>query len=274
MHYGEKEKVMMLGIEDKIKLSEQIIKDALSRFDHNKIAISWTGGKDSTLMVWLFRNTCTQLSIHLPRCMFIDEGDVFEEIRDHVGHLTELWKLDLAVVKNKDVISKAQGLGNPIKVEDLNERNRQEILAIGFEGREFPFDPESYVGNHLMKTVPMKMFIEENRIEALATAIRWDEQAARKDEDYVSPRKNPDHNRIHPILHFRERDVWQAIHKFQIPHCSLYNLGYRSLGAKHSTHKTSDIPAWEQDMENAPERSGRGQDKEMIMSKLRDLGYM
>ena len=79
---------------------------------------------------------------------------------------------------------------------------------------------------------------------------------------------------MHPILHFRERDIWNLIFNEKIPYCSLYDEGYRSLGAKGSTMKNSDVPAWEQDLENSPERAGRGQDKEKIMEQLRDLGYM
>jgi phosphoadenosine phosphosulfate reductase len=79
---------------------------------------------------------------------------------------------------------------------------------------------------------------------------------------------------VHPILHFKERDIWNTIHKNEIPFCSLYYQGYRSLGAKGSTSKASDIPAWEQDLDNTPERVGRSQEKEDIMEKLRDLGYM
>lgn len=274
MSYGEKEKTAGLDLNGKVDLSKQVIRDALSRFGHERIALAWTGGKDSTTMVWLFGRVCAELSIPVPKCMFIDEGDVFEEIYAHVHYLKERWNLDLVVVKNLDVISKTESLGDIVKVETLSARNRQELSLIGSEDKEFPFDPESYVGNHLMKTVPMKMFIEEHRVEALATAIRWDEQEARVEEQYFSPRKNPDHFRIHPILHFSERDVWETIRSFGIPYCSLYTLGYRSLGAKHSTGKNSDIPAWQQDMESTPERNGRGQDKEMVMEKLRELGYM
>jgi len=36
----------------------------------------------------------------------------------------------------------------------------------------------------------------------------------------------------------------------------------------------SDIPAWEQDLENTVERAGRRQDKEEAMDRLRKLGYM
>jgi phosphoadenosine phosphosulfate reductase len=120
----------------------------------------------------------------------------------------------------------------------------------------------------------MNVFIEDNQVRALSTAIRWDEQEARTKEDYFSPRTDPDHMRIHPILHFTERDVWDCIHQNDIPFCSLYNQGYRSLGAKGSTLKNSDIPAWKQDLENTVERSGRGRDKEKIMQQLRNLGYM
>ena len=38
--------------------------------------------------------------------------------------------------------------------------------------------------------------------------------------------------------------------------------------------KESDIPAWEQDLENTEERAGRRQDKEEAMARLRMLGYM
>jgi phosphoadenosine phosphosulfate reductase len=116
--------------------------------------------------------------------------------------------------------------------------------------------------------------MEEKNIKALSTAIRWDEQEARIKETYFSERNDPKHTRIHPILHFKERDIWDNIHQQKMPFCSLYYQGYRSLGAKGSTTKLFDIPAWEQDLENTPERAGRGQDKEQIMEQLRSLGYM
>ena len=165
-------------------------------------------------------------------------------------------------------------MGDIIRVADLNLRNRKEIEKIGFTDESFVFEPESFVGNHLMKTVSMNLFLEKNGIKAISTAIRWDEQEARISESYFSTRTNPDHTRVHPILHFEERDIWNTIHHNNIPFCSLYYQGYRSLGAKGSTTRISDIPAWEQDLENTVERVGRGQDKEKIMGQLRSLGYM
>ena len=68
--------------------------------------------------------------------------------------------------------------------------------------------------------------------------------------------------------------MWDATFAFEIPFCTLYNHGYRSLGARITTVKAADVPAWEQDLENTMERGGRRQDKESIMEKMRNLGYM
>ena len=274
MTQEEKERLMSLSIEEKVAQSKKIIKEAIEKFGADKLAVAWTGGKDSTTMTWLFREACKELSVPMPKCMFIDEGYVFEEIWDIVNKLKKEWNLNVVIAKNTDVSDKAKNVGDMIKVSSLNERNKSEIAKLGFTDEEFPFEPESYVGNHLMKTVAMNMFLENYGIQSLATAIRWDEQTARIDETYFSPRSNPSHTRVQPILHFKERDIWNTIHKYKIPFCVLYNYGYRSLGAKGSTVKVSDIPAWEQDLENTPERAGRGQGKEEIMGKLRDLGYM
>ena len=53
-----------------------------------------------------------------------------------------------------------------------------------------------------------------------------------------------------------------------------YFEGFRSLGSEISTEKSEQEPAWLQDLENTTERAGRAQDKEDLMERLRDLGYM
>jgi phosphoadenosine phosphosulfate reductase len=265
---------MELPLTEKIEKSKEIIREALERFPKDQLFVAWTGGKDSTIMLWLFRQVCLESGISLPSTMFIDEGYVFEEILELVDQVKKAWDVDVCIAKNTDISDKAKQVGDLITVADLNERNRQEIAKLDYKEETFPFEPESFVGNHLMKTVAMNTFMEEKGIKALCTAIRWDEQEARVRETYFSDRPEPQHTRVHPILHFKERDIWDTIQKYEIPFCSLYYQGYRSLGAKGSTKKNSDIPAWEQDLENTTERAGRGQDKEEIMDQLRSLGYM
>ena len=215
----------------------------------------------------------------MPRCFCIDEGDMFDEIRAFIRERERDWGLAVDTIHNADVSSHAPGgLGAEVRVADLNERNRREVARLGYEEETFTYEPESYVGNHLMKTVACMEYVERNALAGFFGGIRWDEQGARAQETYFSDRPateySPAHVRINPILHFTERDVWNATRHFGIPFCPLYAQGYRSLGARVTTHKASDAPAWEQDLENTTERGGRRQDKESIMARLRDLGYM
>ncbi len=270
----EKENLLKLHIDQKVEKSKSVIREAIEKFGIEKFAIAITGGKDSTTNLWLFRQACTEMGVKMPACMFIDEGDVFDEINEFVNHIQKLWSLEIAFLKNEDVSSKATDIGDMIKISLLNELNQAALKEMGFAQSEFPFIPDSTVCNHLMKTIPMREFILKNNIAAISTAIRWDEQKARKEEEYFSLRTNPEHTRVHPILHFSERDIWISIFKYDIPFNALYKLGYRSLGAKCATGRASDIPAWMQDLENTPERVGRGQDKEQVMEQLRALGYM
>lgn len=266
--------LMQMGLEEKIEKSRQVIAEAYERFPAAGMALAWTGGKDSTVLLWLAREYAQVRGLPLPTIMFINEGHVFAEVREFVARMAAEWNLEVHQVKNEDVLAQVEKVGDPVRVDRLNERNRRELARLGFAGESFPFEPESYVGNHLMKTVAMNVWVEKHGVQAVMTGIRWDEQEARANESYFSPRRDPDHVRIHPILHFKERDVWEAIRLHDIPYVKLYEQGYRSLGAAHTTTRVSEAPAWEQDLEGTPERAGRRQDKEGIMERLRALGYM
>ena len=263
----------------KLEESKKVVREAMGKYAADDLAIAWTGGKDSTLLVWIVREVCREDGRAMPKCFCIDEGDMFPEIREFLAHQRQAWNLRLDIIRNEDVTRAAGGrLGAPVKVADLNERNRAEIERLGYDEDEFDYEPESYVGNHLMKTVTMNVYLEENHVRGLLEGIRWDEQAARLEETYFSPRPatefSPAHERICPLLHLTERDVWDATFALGIGHCTLYAQGYRSLGARVTTKKAGDRPAWEQDLERTCERGGRRQDKEGLMKKLRDLGYM
>lgn len=263
---------MNLPLEEKVVKAREVVEEALEKYERSVVA--FTGGKDSTLMLWVIRDVCISKSVETPELMFIDEGSVFEETLAFSRDLAKRWRLKLNIVRNEDVMRLVSAPGDTVRVSELNENNRRELQRLSFKGDTFPFDPESLVCNHLLKTVAMYDFIRDNNIEAVFTGIRWDEHEARAEEVYFSPREEPKHVRVHPILHFRERDVWAAVKKYGIPVNPLYAQGYRSLGAKGTTMKVSDIPAWEQDLDRTKERAGRRQDKENIMRRLRELGYM
>jgi sulfate adenylyltransferase subunit 2 len=92
--------------------------------------------------------------------------------------------------------------------------------------------------------------------------------------------------RIHPILHWRELDVWEYIKREGMPIHPMYfaknGKRYRSLGCEPCTLPIESSAANVDDIVNElkttkiAERSGRAQDKEKVftMQKLRALGYM
>lgn len=267
-------------VAENIAKSKEIVRKAFKEFKVNDMAITWTGGKDSTNTLWIIRQVCQEDGIKVPKVMTIDEFDVFQEIHDFMSKYAKEWNIELEWCRNDDVIKAAGGkLNNIVKVSDLNERNQAELKRIGFNEDTFPFEAESYTGNHLMKTVMFNTYIERHNLKAIFQGLRRDEQDARVADEYFEEKKAahliPGHMRIKPILHFTERDIWDNILLNKIPYCSLYEQGYRSLGAK-TTSKIAEpgVPAWKQDLEHTTERAGRRQDKEQMMGRLRDLGYM
>ena len=45
----------------------------------------------------------------------------------------------------------------------------------------------------------------------------------------------PDAMRVMPILKWTYKDIWEYIDYYKIPFCSLYNIGYTSIGSIHDT---------------------------------------
>jgi phosphoadenosine phosphosulfate reductase len=263
-----------------VEISKGIIRQAFEMFKHEALGITWTGGKDSGLTLWIIRQVCQEKGLPLPKTMIIGEGDEFEEIEQFVERIKKEWNVPLEIRRNEDVLKAANYTLNAfIEVKALNERNRAELQRIGFEDDEFPFEAESYVGNHLMKTVVFNEFLDRHKIKGIFQGLRWDEHPARFDDPYFEHKEGgylaPEHTRIRPILHFTEKDLWDTYAAFKIPYCILYECGYRSLGARTTSQiSVEGVPAWEQDLENTEERAGRRQDKEKAMKEMRRLGYM
>lgn len=267
-------------LETYIHVAQNVVREAYRQYDPKDIRLVWSGHKDSTLTTWIWKETCEKYGFELPKAVTLDEGDNFVEVEDFLKEITEKWELDLDVACNKDVLEAANyELNADVHVSKLSERNRKEIEKIGFGSLDkFPFEAESFIGNHLMKSVALNMYLEENNVKIIVQGLRWDEQQVRADDPFIEEvagdELQPAQVRIRPILHISERSLWDIYSHWQLPFVSLYNDGFRSLGVKTTTTKPCDTPAWEQDLENTVERAGRRQDKEKAMARLRQLGYM
>jgi phosphoadenosine phosphosulfate reductase len=230
MEFTEDKSIAFQGLEKKAEQSIRVILETEKRFGRENIAVAFTGGKDSSTLLHLVK---TAYNGTVPFKVFnIDTSLKFKEIYEIRDRIAREWNLDMVILRHE----------NPRKV--LEEvKDSAECCS-------------------LLKSGVLNEGIKKHNIKALMTAIRWDEQEARADEQYFSER--PDHTRVHPILHFMEKDIWEYIKKHTIPYCELYNKGYRSLGCE---------PCTEPSDEHGPERAGRSLDKESIMKSLREMGY-
>ena len=219
------------SLEDKVKKSQAVLKEALERFSGH-IALAWTGGKDSTTTLHLLRDLCGG-QVPIP-VLNIDTSVKFKEIYEFRDRVAAEWGLNLVIERNEEAIKE---------------------IDIAADKGECCFR---------LKAEVIARAITKYGWQALITGMRWDEHPDRAQDEYFVPYETPPHVRVQPILHFSELDIWSYIRSRQVPFCSLYQRGYRSLGCEPCT-KTG-VPG-------RAERAGRDQNKEEIMKRLRAMGY-
>ncbi len=263
-------RIEKLSLESKTKIALNVIDEAFERFSRPVVVFS--GGKDSTLVLFLVKKYCDSKRIRMPPCLFIDHGMHFDESFEFLENIKEKLHVNIITTMNEDAISKVEN--GDINTYKLNDENKYELQRIGYTNEILPYSLHTDAGNHLLKTVPLNGAIKKNRFDVLMVGVRWDENEARSNEVFLSPRDEPFHYRLHPILLFTERDVWDYTLKNDLPTHSLYSKGFRSIDGKEDSIPLSNLPAWQQDFDTTLERAGRSQDKEGMMERLRRLGYM
>ncbi len=261
----------LLPLEAKRAISETVLLEAIER--GHQPAILWTGGKDSTLILYLALAALRRTGKDIPPAILVDHAQHFRETLAFVREVAAKEGVQLLLARNDAVLAHATPGVGTIPLSELDPEDQEEALKAGLEGQAVPLSLNTPVGNHLLKTVALNRTIRAGGFDRIITGIRWDENPARASEVFFSPREDPPHVRVHPILPWTEREVWTYTRDRNLPVHPLYSKGYRSLDGIHDSMPTDSRPAWEQDLEGTKERAGRAQDKEHIMERLRALGY-
>ena len=251
-----------------------IFREAFARL--KKLALLWSLGKDSNVMIWLARKAFFG-KVPFP-ALHVDTQKKFPEMYAFRDQYAKEWGLDLKV-----------DYCPPIEEID-------------------PTLPPA-ARSAARKTEGLKLALAKYGFDGLIAGIRRDEEATRAKERVFSPRgleggwdvrdQPPEfwdhfnasppqgaHLRIHPILHWTEADIWAYTKRENIPIIPLYlsNNGkrYRSLGDQDitnpvaSTASNIDEILAELDATKVPERAGRALDHETedAFERLRVAGYL
>lgn len=245
-------------------------------YNIKNLAMLWSLGKDSNVMLWLVRKAFFG---KVPfKVILLDTGNEFDQVYAFRDKYVKDW--DLAYINAECP---------PLEATDPTLPPKSRAAA--------------------RKTLGLKKVIQDHQFQGIFVGIRRDEQAVRSKERIFSPRadcgswdfKNqppefweqyvtqfPEgtHLRIHPLLEWTELDVWHYMKLEGIPLVSLYfsenGKRYRSLGEKDITSpitsnaKTIDEIIAELESTKQPERLGRAMDHEQedAFERLRSAGYM
>ncbi|MHA1538472.1 MAG: sulfate adenylyltransferase subunit CysD [Alphaproteobacteria bacterium] len=264
----------MSHLDDLENQSLYILREAHARI--GRLAMLWSLGKDSNVMVWLARKAFFG---HVPfPLVHIDTGRKFKEMYDFRARYAEEWGVDLRT-----------GTCPPIEAMDPS------------------LPPAARAASR--KTAGLKAMIESEGFEGVIAGIRRDEESTRAKERIFSPRgqdaswdfrdQPPEfwdqyktefpagtHVRIHPILNWTEIDIWRYTEREGIPTIGLYfardGKRYRSLGDEDITRpvasNASNIAEIIAELRTTriPERAGRAMDHEAedAFERLRVGGYM
>lgn len=225
-----------LPLDEKVKKSQEIIREAIKKYP--RIGLGFSGGTDSLVLLHLVLPIKSDI-----QTVFVDTQHEFPETYQFIEEVRREWRLN-----------------NHVSVMANNNRFKEFKQNLGLKTPEFTTTCCEY-----HKIAPMMKAIGDFKFDAFFVGLRGVEHEERAKETFFSPRKNPAHIRVHPLLFWRQKDVLDYVKKYDIKCNPLYARGYTSLGCTVCTSVNTDP--------NAHERAGRGVVREIVMPRLRELGY-
>ncbi|MDX6767809.1 MAG: phosphoadenylyl-sulfate reductase [Candidatus Methylacidiphilales bacterium] len=176
------------------------------------IVLSSSFGAQAAVMLHLV--TTQEPSIPV---VVVDTGYLFPETYQFIDTLTERLKLNLHVAR--PAISAA-----------WQEARHGKLWDGGLEGLE------KY--NQLNKVEPLEAALHHLHARAWLTGIRA-QQSLTREKLGVLALKNG-RVKVHPILDWTDRDVFQYLKNHNLPYHPLWDQGYVSIGDTHSTRQLTE----------------------------------
>lgn len=240
-------RLQALPLDEKIAIAQKAIREFVEHFGVDGIYISFSGGKDSTVLIHL----CRQLYPDLVG-LYSDTGLEFPEIRDFVQTFDNI-TIVTPKMHHREMLKKC---GYPVVSKEQAEwiyriRSGTSSGAIqkAFYGLNLDGTPTRFklseqwkyllnapfnIGSGCCKEMMLKPIAEyvkkTGRVPIMGTTASESALRAQKfmqNGYYTLEGKKA---QCTPMSIWTDDDVWAYIHRFNLPYCKIYDMGYDRTG--------------------------------------------
>lgn len=233
-----------LPLEDKIKLSQDAIRQFYDFFD-GKVYVSYSGGKDSTVLLHLVRQLYPEVL-----AVFCDTGLEFTLIKEHVKATKNVTWIrpkmsfyQVITTKGYPVISKEQACyireyrttkSDYLKNVRWNGKGPKHQFKIS-ERWKFLVNAPFLISEEccdIQKKAPFKKFEKETGLRPFVGTMATDSRMRWKTylETGCNNFKRAAGEQSVPLGFWTEKDIWLYLREKNVPYCSIYDLGAKKTG--------------------------------------------
>lgn len=240
-------RLQALPLDEKIAIAQKAIREFVEHFGVDSIYISFSGGKDSTVLIHL----CRQLYPDLVG-LYSDTGLEFPEIRDFVQTFDNI-TIVTPKMHHREMLKKC---GYPVVSKEQAEwiyriRSGTSSGAIqkAFYGLNLDGTPTRFklseqwkyllnapfnIGSGCCKEMKLKPIAEyvkkTGRVPIMGTTASESALRAQKFMQYGFYNLEGKKAQCTPMSIWTDDDVWEYIHRFNLPYCKIYDMGYDRTG--------------------------------------------
>lgn len=193
----------------RIRVALRLIQDVLDEFGEDKVAISFNGGKDCTVLIHL-----------MAACLFArHQAQRRESVEAASSSSTMLYP--------------------PIPAIYITAPSPFPVLETFVESSAAIYNMHLVREGGGMKTA-LQTFLASGVGQGVQAVLvgtrRGDPHGATLQPRQATDSSWPQFLRVHPILDWSYGEVWEFLRELEVPYCKLYDEGYTSLGSTNDTH--------------------------------------
>ena len=206
------------SLADKIRYSVDLIRKsenmALRLDPENGFHLAFSGGKDSQVLYHIAKLAGVKFKAHM-NLTSVDPPEVIRFVRQHYPDV-ELIKPKMSIydmAKKKHILPTMRVRWCCAEYKETSGAGK--VTLIGIRKEE---------SARRAKREEISTSIKGKRTEE--SFDQWSEH----EEKMVACVGGKDQILVSPIIHWKERDVWEFLNMNNIPHCKLYDEGYERIG--------------------------------------------